>query len=339
MGSLSQPDVVEDCFGVLKLYDNGSIHRVSDSDINFEKYNFENDTIGEGCDVEFEDCIFDDIHQLYLRVYRPCSTSKNVKMPILYFIHGGGFCLGSRTWPNCHNYCLRLSSQLHAVVIAPDYRLAPEHRLPAAIEDGLNAVKWLQLQAKLREEGDYCNERLSTRLIEDGVDFSKVFIIGDSSGGNIAHHLAVHFGSGLSELHPVQIHGYVLLGPFFGGLVRTISEAEGPPEPALDLDSLDRFWRLSLPIGESQDHPSANPFGPNSPSLEKTLLDPILVIAGESEIMKDRIKDYASRLKKLGKDITYVEFEGEHHGFYLHKSSSLASSQLFTLLKRFIMAN
>ncbi|KAH9626753.1 hypothetical protein KSS87_022067 [Heliosperma pusillum] len=251
MGSLSQPEVVEDCFGVLKLYDNGSIHRVSESDIDFEKYNFENDIIGEGCNVKWEDCIFDDIHQLYLRVYRPCNTSKNIfsdKMRILYFIHGGGFCLGSRTWPNCHNYCLRLSSQLQAVVIAPDYRLAPEHRLPAAIEDGLNAVKWLQLQAKLREEGDYCNEGLSTcsRLIEEGVDFSKVFIIGDSSGGNIAHHLAVHLGSGLSELHPVQIRGYVLLGPFFGGLVRTISEAEGPPEPVLDLDSLDRYYSLHV---------------------------------------------------------------------------------------------
>lgn len=65
------------------------------------------------------------------------------------------------------------------------------------------------------------------------------------------------------------------MAPFFGGTVRTRSEL-GPPEGLLNLDTLDRFWRLSLPEGESVDHPYANPFGPLCPNLEPVTLDPSL---------------------------------------------------------------
>ncbi|KAL9247064.1 hypothetical protein vseg_020535 [Gypsophila vaccaria] len=351
MGSLPKVDLVEDCFGVLRLYSDGSVYRACDSEIDFRKYQIDNidDITGDDCRVEWEDCLYDETHTLYLRVYRPYSNTRsnsnsnsnnNNKMSILYYIHGGGFCLGSRTWPNCHNYCVRLSSQLQAIVIAPDYRLAPEHRLPAAIDDGLNSVKWLQLQTSSKDDkSGYPDKKFTSRLLENGVDFTNVFIIGDSSGGNIAHHMAVQLGLGSPQLAPVKIRGYVLLGPFFGGSSRTESEAHGPPEPTLDLDSLDRFWRLSLPVGESRDHPSANPFGPNSLSLEHIRLDPILVVAGGNEIMKDRIEDYANRLKYLGKDITYAQFEGQYHGFYLHNFSSHVSSQLFSLMKSFICSS
>lgn len=345
MGSLSE--VVEDCFGVLQLHSDGSIYRAHESEIDFGDYDHhDNHNNNTGCYVEWEDCMFDEKHKLYLRVYKPNSHIMSIKrerrMPIVYYIHGGGFCLGSRTWPNCHNCCQRLSSQLQALVIAPDYRLAPEHRLPAAIEDGINAVKWLQVQAKSKEqivpeknseENTYCK-----LLDDDGVDFDQVFIMGDSSGGNVAHHLAVYFGSGSPDLKPVQVQGYVLLAPFFGGFLRTKSEAEGPPEPILNLDTLDRFWRLSLPAGETRDHPFANPFGPISPNLERVPLDPMLIIVGGKEILKDRVEDYEKRLKELGKDITYVELEGQHHGFLTHNPYSDVSNQVFQLLKQFIFA-
>ncbi|KNA15661.1 hypothetical protein SOVF_096170 [Spinacia oleracea] len=348
MGSLAE--VSEDCFGVLQLYSDGSVYRANESEIDFGVYNKKNshEVVGEGCLVEWEDCLFDEKHQLYLRVYKPSyKNSNNKKLPILYYIHGGGFCLGSRTWPNGHNCCLRLSSQLQALVIAPDYRLAPEHRLPAAIEDGFNAVKWLQKQAKQRDQESnprnddyyYNNQNTCNKLLEDGVDFDKVFIMGDSSGGNIAHHLAVRLGSGSPGLSPLRVCGYVLLAPFFGGSLRTKSEADGPPEPVLTLDSLDRFWRLSLPKGEDRDDPIANPFGPWSPNLKMVNLDPMLVIVGGKEIMKDRVEDYAKRLKQVGKDITFVEFEGQHHGFLTHNPCSHVSDQLCQLIKQFIFAN
>ncbi|KAJ4973033.1 hypothetical protein NE237_006207 [Protea cynaroides] len=103
--------------------------------------------LGDGF-VIWKDIQFDPIHNLHLRLYNPASASSATKLPIFYYIHGGGFCIGSRTWPNCQNYCLRLAFDLQAVVLSPDYRLATEYRLPSAIEDGFAAVRWLPAQAK-----------------------------------------------------------------------------------------------------------------------------------------------------------------------------------------------
>lgn len=72
---------------------------------------------------------------------------------------------------------------LQAVVVSPDYRLAPEHRLPAALDDGLATLRWLQKQALGWDPDPW--------LGEGRVDYGKVFLVGDSSGGNIAHHLAL----------------------------------------------------------------------------------------------------------------------------------------------------
>ncbi|KAA8518423.1 hypothetical protein F0562_015897 [Nyssa sinensis] len=256
--------------------------------------------------------------------------SSSAKLPVLYFIHGGGFCFGSRTWPNSHNCCLRLSSGLQALVVAPDYRLAPEHRLPAAMDDALGAIKWLQDQS--------VSENPDTWLT-DGIEFERVFILGDSSGGNIAHHLAVQLGSGSPELAPVRVRGYVLLAPFFGGTMRTKSEAEGLPEPLLNLEILDRFWRLSIPVGGNADHPLANPFGPASPSLEQVTLDPILVVVGGGELLKDRAEDYARRLKELGKKVEYVEFEGKQHGFFTNEPYSEVANTVLKLIQNFVSVN
>ncbi|KAJ6410099.1 hypothetical protein OIU84_009572 [Salix udensis] len=216
---------------------------------------------------------------------RQSSLSSTTSMAV-------AFALAPVPGPNCQNYCFKLALDLQAVIISPDYRLAPENRLPAAIEDGYMAVKWLQAQA-MSEEPD--------TWLTDVADFSKVFISGDSAGGNIAHNLAVRLGAGSPELAPVLVRGYVLLAPYFGGTVKSKSEAEGPKEAFLNWELIDRFWRLSIPIGETTDHPLVNPFGPQSRSLEPLDLDPILVVMGGSDLLKDRAKDYAERLQKLGK--------------------------------------
>ncbi|CAN1277810.1 Probable carboxylesterase 15 [Linum perenne] len=156
--------------------------------------------------VIYKDCLFDEAHNLHLRIYKPSTAGK---FPVLFFFHAG----------------------LQAVVIAPDYRLGPEHRLPSAMDDGVTAVKWLQAQAlKGMEEW----------LTGQGVDFDRVYVLGDSSGGTIAHHLASRLGAGSRGVGPLRVRGYVLLAPFFGGVERTESE-EGPSEKLLNLEVLDRY--------------------------------------------------------------------------------------------------
>lgn len=225
MGSL--PHLVEDCMGFLKLYSDGSISRPNE--IKFQVSAIEDSS------VNFKDCLFDKKYNLFLRLYKPQNSAKQNKnkFPVVVFLHGGGFCFGSRTWPHLHNCCMRLASSLQALVVAPDYRLAPEHRLPAAVDDAVEAVRWLQRQALSLNEGN------GDVWLNGDVDFDRVFIVGDSSGGNIAHHLAVRFGFDPMDIEPVRVRGYVLLAPFFGGVVRTKSE-EGPPELTLNLELLDR---------------------------------------------------------------------------------------------------
>ncbi|XP_028777598.1 probable carboxylesterase 15 [Neltuma alba] len=322
MGSL--PRIVEDCMGFLQLYSDGSIYR--NNDIKFK------DSVVEDQPVIFKDSLFHKSFDLYLRIFKPqpSSGSEITKRPLVMFFHGGGFCFGSRTWPHVHNCCVRLASRLRVVVAAPDYRLAPEHRLPAALDDAVEAVRWVQRVASSTGE-DYA-------WLNGYVDFDRVFIVGDSSGGNIAHHLAVRFGSEARDLDPIRVRGYVLLAPFFGGEARTNSE-EGPPEEVLSIEMLDRFWRLSMPVGKNRDHPLANPFGPESPDPAQVKLDPILVMVGGRELLKDRAKDYAEKLKELGKNIEYVEFEGREHGFFSHDSYSDVAEEALQIIQRFLLRN
>ncbi|XP_042518640.1 probable carboxylesterase 15 [Macadamia integrifolia] len=316
------PYVVDDCRGILQVYSDGSIVRSDRPSINV--------TVHDDGSVIWKDVTFHPIHGLQLRLYKPASASSSTKLPIFYHIHGGSFCIGSRTWPNCQNYCLRLASDLQAVVISPDYRLPPENRLPAAIEDGFAAVKWLQAQA-LSDNPD--------TWLTDVADFNRVFILGDSAGGNIAHHLAVGLGPGSPELAPVRVRGYVFLAAYFGGTVRVKSELEERETVFTNLMILDMFWRLSIPVGETTDHPLVNPIGPASPSLEPLALDPILAVVGSCDRLKDRIKNYVKRLKEWGKKIEYAEFEGEDHGFFSVQPNSEAANKLMQLINRFITEN
>lgn len=94
-----------------------------------------------------------------------------------------------------------------------------------------------------------------------------------------------------------------------------------------------------MPDGETRDHPLVNPFGPNSPNLEKVAFDPILVIVGSNEMLKDRAENYAKRLKEMGKKIDYVEFEGKEHGFFTNDPYSEISFQVLQVIKWFMLEN
>ncbi|KAM7522919.1 hypothetical protein LguiA_012821 [Lonicera macranthoides] len=311
------PYEIDECRGALRIYSDGSIVRSA-------KPSFDVPVHDDGS-VLWKDVVFDPINNLQLRLYKPAAAT--TKLPIFYYIHGGGFCIGSRTWPNFQSYCFQLALELQAVVVAPDYRLAPENCLPAAIEDGFVAMKWLQGQAEM-EEGD--------EWLTEVADFGRVSVSGDSAGGNITHHLAVRLGAGSVQLSPIRVKGYVLLAPFFGGTVLTKSEVEGPKDAFLNWQLIDRYWRLSIPLGETTDHPLINPFGPVSPSLENVDLDPILVVVGGSDLLKDRVEDYAKRLKAWGKKIEYVEFEGQQHGFFTINPHTPPADELMLVIKRFI---
>ncbi|RLM91224.1 hypothetical protein C2845_PM08G04980 [Panicum miliaceum] len=279
------PRVVEDYRGVIQILSDGTIVRSDPADLRPpERFP---DVPG----VQWEDVVYDAAHGLKLRVYRSAAAGDAGKLPVLVYFHSGGFCLGTFEQPNFHTGCLRLASELPAVVLSADYRLGPEHRLPAAIDDAAAALSWLRGQAALGAGPPH-------PWLAESADFTKVYVAGESSGANMSHHVAVRRGSGQLSLDPLHVAGHVLLTPFFGGAERTAAEAEPPAGAPFTPEMSDTLWRLSLPAGATRDHPAANPFGPDSPCLEPVAFPPVLVVSAGRDILHERALRYAARLER-----------------------------------------
>uniref|UniRef100_A0A7C8ZGE1 Carboxylesterase n=1 Tax=Opuntia streptacantha TaxID=393608 RepID=A0A7C8ZGE1_OPUST len=95
----------------------------------------------------------------WVRIFLPSGSGRPAKLPILIFAHGGGFVLYSAASRVFHEFCSNAASRLGALVISVEYRLAPEHRLPAAYDDVLEALSWVK-QGKdewVKERGNFSN--------------------------------------------------------------------------------------------------------------------------------------------------------------------------------------
>ncbi|KAL6893930.1 hypothetical protein ACP4OV_008028 [Aristida adscensionis] len=321
MSSSSPPHVVETCPGVLQLLSDGTVVR-------FDDYNtLPPPSVPPALPVEWKDVVYDAAHGLKLRVYRPPAACG--RLPVLVYFHGGGFVLGTFELPNFHACCLRLAGELPAVVLSADYRLAPEHRLPAALDDAAAVMSWVRGQAA-------AGGATADPWLAESADFGRVFVSGDSAGGNIVHHVAVRLGAGRLDVAPARVAGHVMLCPLFGGEERTASEAGFPPGPYLALPGYDQAWRLALPPGATRDHALANPLAPGSPALGGVALPPTLVVAAAHDLLRDREADYVARLRAMGKPVELVEFEGQHHGFFAVEPGGDAGSELVRLVKRFV---
>jgi acetyl esterase/lipase len=222
-------------------------------------------------------------------VYRPTGGT------VLVYFHGGGFCLCSFELSSFHAPTLRLAAELPAVVLSADYRLTPEHRLPAAHRDAEAVLTWLRDQAAAPDS-----------WLAESADLGRVFVGGDSAGGNISYHVVVRHGSGQLALDPVRLAGCVLLWPFFTGEERTASEMAGLGDEhcqAMGTALFDQTWRLALPVGAIRDHPAANPFGPGSAPLDEVAFPPVLIVDPDQDVLHDRIVDYATSLTAMGKPV------------------------------------
>ena len=285
--------VVEDLQGIVQLLSDGTVKR------------FQLPQVLPPPPVRWKDVVYDETHNLSLRVFVPPAGAE--KLPVLVYFHGGGFVINSFASPEFHAACLRLAAELPAVVLSADYCLAPEHRLPAAHDDADAFFSWLRAQAAATTD----------LWLAESADFGRVFVSGDSAGGNIAHHAIVRIGSGALATGAARVAGCILLYPFFGGEQRTASEAAGSNDIYLTLPVSDQMWRLALPAGASRDHPLANPFGPDSPALDSVALPPLLVVTGDRDMLVDRIRDYVARLNATGnKRAEFAEFPGKGHAFF-----------------------
>jgi len=271
---------------------------------------------------------------LWVRLYLPSShlqqqTEKGRRLPVIVYFHGGGFCVASPALPDFHNFILTLTASVGAIVVSVAYRLAPEHRLPTAYDDCITALQWVSSHAV---EGGDCDH---DPWLDSHADLSQVYLLGDSAGGNIAHHAVARCG-GVEAWSPMRAKGAILVQPYFGAEQHTRSESECPPDAVLSLEMSEACWRVSLPVGSNRDHPFSNPWSPEAPKLEEVPLPPLLVAIGGRDMLRDRDRDYCESLKRCGKSVEAVVFEEEEHGFYSLKPHSHSTQLLVKQISRFV---
>ncbi|KAK1693694.1 hypothetical protein QYE76_010391 [Lolium multiflorum] len=175
----------------------------------------------------------------------------DAKLPILVYYHGGGFCLGSAFNPTFHAYFNNFAALANMLVVSVEYRLAPEHPVPAAYADSWDALAWAV--SHVAGAGD-------EPWLADHADFSRLYLGGESAGANIAHHVAMRAGAeGLP--HGAKIHGLVMIHPYFLGTNKVGSD----DLDAAAQESLGSLWRVMCPATTGEDDPLINPFVDGAP--------------------------------------------------------------------------
>ncbi|KAH0653069.1 probable carboxylesterase 120 isoform X1 [Solanum tuberosum] len=233
------------------------------------------------------------------------STTNTPKLPLVIYFHGGGFIVATVDTPVFQGLYASIASEIPAVVVSIEYRQAPEHRLPAAYDDCMEALHWIKTKPD--------------ELLSNHADFSKCFLMGTSAGGNVVYHVGLRAAESWDNLKPLEIKGLILNQPFFGGIERTQSEVRLVNDNMLPPIISDIMWDLGLPEGADRDHEYSNPMvgiesNPNLFDQVKLLGWKMLVTGCDGDPLIDRQVDLVRVLKELGVQVEGSFTQGAYHG-------------------------
>jgi acetyl esterase len=222
---------------------------------------------------------------LPVRVYTPHGQPP---FPIVVWFHGGGWVVG--TLDTYDPVCRALAAAVPAVVVAVDYRLAPEHRYPAAAEDAYAATLWA-----------------SRNAAELGGSQQRLAVAGDSAGGNLAAVVAL----GARDRGGPAIGFQLLIYPITNHAMDTASYREHADGYQLTAAGMRWYWDHYLG-GADGGAADASPlraafFGD---------LPPALVITAEHDVLRDEGEAYAARLRAAGVPAEVSRYPGMVHGFF-----------------------
>lgn len=330
MDSSSSLSIVFESPGFLRIYENGTIELLIDRETvppSSQDDGFDKEKEG----VASKDVVLDPQTGVFVRLYLPRldATDGKQKVPVLVYFHGGGFCLESAASPIYHSYLNKVAKEAKVIGVSVDYRRAPEHRLPVAYDDCFGVLEWLDRQA-MALEGVSMDPWLASHA-----DFSKVFLAGDSAGGNIVHQVGIH-ASG-RNWDGLCLRGAILVHPFFGGEERTDCELGAEVEDFVKV--VDGSWIISLPAGADRDHPFCNPHGPHSPALSTLVYPRTLVFVAEKDLLRDRGILYYEALRKTDKDVDLFMTESENHVFHLLNPKSENASLMMKRISDFLYSS
>jgi acetyl esterase len=224
--------------------------------------------------------------EIPVRIYRPASGSP---LPVLTYFHGGGWVVGDLE--SHDNVCRALARRTPAVVVSVDYRLAPEHKFPAAAEDCYAATRWSAEHAAAL-----------------GGDPTRLSIGGDSAGGNLSAVVAL---MARDRKGPALRH-QLLVYPVTDARCDSPSYTENREGYFLTETMMKWFWNHYLPKPADGANPLASPM--RAASLDG--LPPALVITAEFDPLRDEGEAYGARLQEAGIATTVTRYNGVVHGFF-----------------------
>jgi acetyl esterase len=222
-----------------------------------------------------------------LRRYAPTESGPKSKAAIL-FMHGGGCVIGDLETHDI--FCRALCHDTGAMVFALDYRLAPEHPFPAAVEDSVAALTWLAREAETL-----------------GIDPERIAVVGDSAGGGLAA-VALHE---TKRSLPVPPRAQVLIYPALdlrGRLPSRTTLAQHFPIPRDMIDwFFDHYFGTAWPFTDPRAIPALY--------KDYTGLPPALILTAGHDPLRDEGAEYAQALRSAGVPVEYDCYEGTVHGF------------------------
>ncbi|MEO8714614.1 MAG: alpha/beta hydrolase [Acetobacteraceae bacterium] len=223
-----------------------------------------------------------------LRSYRPLGASGSEVLPALVYYHGGGWLLGGL---ESHDVvCRRLANLARCAVVSVDYRMAPEHKFPAAVQDSAAATAWVIANA--------------ARL---HIDPARVAVGGDSAGGNLAAVMALMARDGDLPKLVFQL----LVYPSTDMMMVTVSSQtvrEGVP-----LTSASMKWFVDHYMRDDADRLDWRASPLRAVSLAGTA--PALVLTASADPLRDEGIAYAERLEREGVRVKLLHFSDQVHGF------------------------
>nr|DAD33629.1 TPA_asm: hypothetical protein HUJ06_012480 [Nelumbo nucifera] len=287
----------------VRVYEDGRVERLKGSE--FVPASLNDTQTG----VSSKDVLISSESAVSARLFLPKLTCNRQKLPVLVYFHGGAFCIESAFSFLFHRYLNILVNEANVVAVSVEYRRAPEHLLPAAYEDCWAALEWVSSHSVGRG-ANY------EPWLTDYADFDRIFLGGDSAGGNIVHNVAMRAGS-QSLPHNIRVRGAFLVHPYFWGSEPIGSESMEDHTP----NSLaNRVWLFVCPSSAAGvDDPMINPMSPGAPRLSKLGCSRLLVCVAGKDILCYRGRLYHSAVGNSGweGEVELFEVEGEGHVYHI----------------------